>query len=339
MATGCALQVAESLFPHPIPGIRLGLANIMTLTGLNLFGYAAGFQIALLRPLVSSLMLGSFLTPGFLMSFSGSVLSFFVMALAFRLNYHLKLFSGIGISILGAVSHNLVQLTAAYLLFVRHPGIYNFIPILLLSGLITGCFTGYCVNYLVSRKITIEYPSDDFHKSFGTETEGKLSRTITAKVIICILLMLLTFVLPGILGLLYITPIVFIQGIFFKLSFKRFFMQFRFLWIIILSSLLMHLFLTPGESVILFTVLKVSRQGLHNAGEVTLRIILIVYLSSILIQKTPWIALIGRFIKEKHPLKNFMLIIPFSITLYPAIWENIRNIKPKTLKNLLDNLL
>ncbi|MDI6641894.1 MAG: Gx transporter family protein, partial [Elusimicrobiota bacterium] len=79
IACGIVLQVGESLFPHPIPGVRLGLANISTLLALNFFGFSAGFYVALMRPLIGSLFLGSFLSPAFILSFSGSVVSCFVM--------------------------------------------------------------------------------------------------------------------------------------------------------------------------------------------------------------------------------------------------------------------
>jgi len=79
VATACVLQVAESFIPHPVPGVRLGLANIVTLVTLAELGFAAALEVALLRTVVASLVLGSFLTPGFLLSFFSAAASTAVM--------------------------------------------------------------------------------------------------------------------------------------------------------------------------------------------------------------------------------------------------------------------
>ena len=104
---------------------------------------------------------------------------------------------------------------------------------------------------------------------------------------------------------------------------------------------MIHMFFTPGETIFSFSIIKISKQGLLNAGGVGLRIMLLVYLSSILVQRTPWAAFINKFTIMPIPskLSNFLLIIPFSLSLYPLIWQRIQGIKPRTLKNLLNNLL
>jgi heptaprenyl diphosphate synthase len=79
IALASVLQIVESLFPHPLPWLRLGLANIITLTSLVIFGYAIAVQVAVLRTILSSFILGTFLTPGFFLSFSGALMSALVM--------------------------------------------------------------------------------------------------------------------------------------------------------------------------------------------------------------------------------------------------------------------
>lgn len=144
VTVACVLQIAESLIPHPIPGVRLGLANIVTLVIMADMGFAAALEVAVLRTVVSSLVLGSFLTPGFMLSFSSAVVSTAVMwaFLRFSLLFPAWGFSLIGISIASAVAHNATQLIMAYFLMIRHKSIFYFAPWLVISGVLMGWFTG-----------------------------------------------------------------------------------------------------------------------------------------------------------------------------------------------------
>lgn len=144
VAIACVLQIAESLIPHPVPGVRLGLANMITLVTMADLGFAAAMEVAVLRTVVSSLVLGSFLTPGFLLSFSSAVVSTVVMGLFWRFSTAFPAwgFSFIGISVASAVAHNATQLYLAYLLLIKHTSIFYFAPWLVISGVLMGWFTG-----------------------------------------------------------------------------------------------------------------------------------------------------------------------------------------------------
>lgn len=144
VAIACVLQIAESLIPHPVPGVRLGLANMITLVTMADLGFAAALEVAVLRTVVSSLVLGSFLTPGFLLSFSSAVVSTAVMGLFWRFSTAFPSwgFSFIGISVASAVAHNATQLYLAYLLLIKHASIFYFAPWLVISGVLMGWFTG-----------------------------------------------------------------------------------------------------------------------------------------------------------------------------------------------------
>ena len=127
MLVACAsvLQVAESLFPHPLPGVRLGLANIITVIAMVYIGPGSAIQLVVLRTLISSMVLGTFLTPTFVLSFSGGVTSALVMVLLYQLSRGGGpfRFSLVGISVGGAVSHILTQVALVYLLFIRSSGV------------------------------------------------------------------------------------------------------------------------------------------------------------------------------------------------------------------------
>lgn len=146
LLVSCAsvLQIAESLLPNPFPGIRLGLANVITIVSLVNFGFRVSVEIAVLRSLISSFILGTFLSPSFILSFSGALLSSIVMGVLFELSNFRdrKYFSLVGISLFGSITHNLVQISLVYILFIKHKGIFFLVPWLAISAVIMGWFTG-----------------------------------------------------------------------------------------------------------------------------------------------------------------------------------------------------
>ena len=70
ISISCVLQISESFIPHPIPGLRLGLANMLTLVALVTLGFRAALEIAVLRTVLSAFIMGTFMSPTFVLSFS-----------------------------------------------------------------------------------------------------------------------------------------------------------------------------------------------------------------------------------------------------------------------------
>ena len=137
------LNLLETIIPIPvpIPGVKLGLANIVTLVAIPLAGPADTITVVILRCLISSLMYGG---PYWLVfSLCGGLLSVLVMILAYRFLFNYL--SMIGISILGAVTHNIGQILAACIL-TGDIYIMALLPVLLISAVVTGSLTGLCAN-------------------------------------------------------------------------------------------------------------------------------------------------------------------------------------------------
>jgi heptaprenyl diphosphate synthase len=153
-----ALQVAESLIPSPFPGIRLGLANMVTLVALIRMGFGAALEITLLRTVVSSFILGTFLSPAFFLSASGGLASTAVMGAWLALSGSSARFrmSMIGLSLWGAVTHNLVQILLVYAFLVKHPSVFYLAPWLGISSVVTGWITG-----LVAVKVCIRLDQNE----------------------------------------------------------------------------------------------------------------------------------------------------------------------------------
>lgn len=156
LLTGASLvlYVFESLVPAPLPWLRMGLANVVTVTVLHTDGLWPAFVVTLLRVLLGSLLIGTFLSPAFLLSVSGGMVALAAMAAARRLAP--RRLGIVGVSALGAVGHNVGQLAALAALILHAGEALRLLPYLLLSATLIGALTGFTAYalraYLMTRR-------------------------------------------------------------------------------------------------------------------------------------------------------------------------------------------
>ncbi len=146
-AVSMVLSYIEMLLPpiwSAVPGIKIGLPNIIIIFILYKFSVKKAALVSLLRVLMVSLLFGN--TMVLIYSFAGAVLSISVMAILKRLN----LFSVVGVSVLGAVSHNIGQTVVAIIILQTKEIAFYMIP-LLLSGIIAGVFIGILGGLLIKK--------------------------------------------------------------------------------------------------------------------------------------------------------------------------------------------
>jgi heptaprenyl diphosphate synthase len=150
VAIATVLHIVESWIPIPIPvpGAKLGLANIVSLVAIAIYGYRWALLVAILRVFLGTLLGGMFLGPSFLMGLSGALVSTVVMAVGYH--YWRPPFSINGISVIGAVVHNLTQICVAALL-VASAGLLWYLPYLMLLALPTGIATGLTAVYFLEK--------------------------------------------------------------------------------------------------------------------------------------------------------------------------------------------
>lgn len=149
-AYALALHSFESLLPTPIPWLKLGLANIITLTTLFIYGIRAAIMVTFIRVILSSLFTGTFLGPAFILSLGGGVTSTLIMGLV--LSAAPRLFSTIGLSLVGALFHNIAQLVLAYFLFIqRIEAILLISPLIIFLGTLTGIVNGAVSDLLIKN--------------------------------------------------------------------------------------------------------------------------------------------------------------------------------------------
>ena len=138
------LYIIETYIPNPLiaifPGAKLGLSNIITLIALIILGVKDTCIILTIRIILSSIFTGplSYL----LFSVGGAYLSLICMYLASKI----KGFSLIGVSIIGAIGHNIGQLIVASII-VENINMVGYLPFMLTASLVTGMFVGLVAKY------------------------------------------------------------------------------------------------------------------------------------------------------------------------------------------------
>ena len=136
----------ESLIPIPfgVPGMKLGLTNVVIVLMLYLFTPAEAFAVSMLRVVLIGFMFGNLYSLAY--SFVGALLSFICMYLLKRFGK----FKMITISVAGGFTHNLGQLLVAMLFFETTYLIY-YLPVLLIAGVVTGAIIGVVAQAIYAR--------------------------------------------------------------------------------------------------------------------------------------------------------------------------------------------
>ncbi len=140
--------IFEAVIPKPLPFVRIGLANIAILIlladGFNLMA----FTVSILKIVIGGFFIGTLFTPISLISLGATIASVLAMILFFKIKTGLSI---IGISVIGAVIHNLVQLVVLRSVMIQSDSVFRFIPLLLIIGLISGSITGVIALHLKKR--------------------------------------------------------------------------------------------------------------------------------------------------------------------------------------------
>ncbi|MDZ4141827.1 MAG: Gx transporter family protein [Methylotenera sp.] len=148
-AFAIALHMVEAVIPSPLPGVKPGIANIVTLYVLYQYGFATAAWVSILRVFASSLLLGQFLSPTFILSLSGALLSLAVLWLAIQLPK--KWFGPVSLSIFAAFAHIAGQLIIVRLWLIPHAGVGYLIPMFAVAALFFGLINGIIAAKLIQK--------------------------------------------------------------------------------------------------------------------------------------------------------------------------------------------
>lgn len=146
-AVALGIFIVELQIPTlaPIPGIKLGLANIITVYAMFVLGPGDTACILGARILLGSMFSGQMMS--LMYSLAGGILCYLVMLLLRKVFTQKQIWI---CSVLGAIAHNIGQIAVAILL-TRTPSLIYYLPVLLISGIIAGTFTGLCAQLVVHR--------------------------------------------------------------------------------------------------------------------------------------------------------------------------------------------
>lgn len=142
-ALAIILSFIEGMLPElPVPGAKLGLANLAVMTSIDVDGIGGGACTALFKAMFALFTRGP--VAG-IMSLSGSILSTVVMWLI--LKYDRQRFGYVGVGVLGAVAHNMGQIAVAVI--ITGSAVLYYIPFLIIVGIVTGSVTGVVVSIIL----------------------------------------------------------------------------------------------------------------------------------------------------------------------------------------------
>ena len=149
-SVGLGLHIIESMIPNPFtafaPGAKLGLANIVGLITLVIYGARYALAVNLLRSFIGGMVSGVIIST--IYSMSGAFVSTLLMWLIYK--FFRKYFSLIGVSVFGALGHNIAQLVVASII-INNLKIFAYLPVLTLTSIFTGVFIGITANYTLSK--------------------------------------------------------------------------------------------------------------------------------------------------------------------------------------------
>ncbi len=146
VALALILSYIESFIPvsSAVPGLKLGLANIVTIYALKRLGLKDTLIISILRILLSTILFGNLAMMVY--SISGALFSILIMSLVSRFDR----VGTLGISVAGAVSHNIAQCVVASIL-LQNSSVFRYLPVLLISGVIAGIITGLVSGVVLDK--------------------------------------------------------------------------------------------------------------------------------------------------------------------------------------------
>ncbi len=152
-AIAIGLSLIESVLPSPMPGVKPGITNIITLYAMYRFNFRTAIWVSILRVFATSLLLGQFLSPTFMLSLAGSLLS--LLTLYFSIKLPSRFFSPMGLSVLSSFAHITGQLLLVRLWLIPHASIYYLIPVYSAAALLFGLINGWITYRLLKHHNSI----------------------------------------------------------------------------------------------------------------------------------------------------------------------------------------
>ncbi len=149
-AAASSLQIVENLLMRllPLPFIRIGLSNVVILFLLYRNKTLQAVVVAVSKSVLGGLFTFTLLSPSTLLSLSGGLAALLIMLVAMRMRLGLSIY---GVSILGAIAHNLTQLYLVHKFIIESARVFVLTPLLLSIALLNGGLIAYLTLYIEKR--------------------------------------------------------------------------------------------------------------------------------------------------------------------------------------------
>lgn len=146
LAIAIVLNIIETAIPViPVPGAKLGFANIVTLIILYIYSFRDSLTISVLRVVLVAILTGKLLGPVFYMGLAGAVLAVLFMGLFKKTDY----FGVLGISVIGSIFHSIGQILAG-IFVIGSVAVLAYLPIMLFLSVPAGVLTGVIAKRFLS---------------------------------------------------------------------------------------------------------------------------------------------------------------------------------------------
>ncbi|MDY0152584.1 MAG: Gx transporter family protein [Candidatus Cloacimonas sp.] len=149
-AAAASIHIVESLIMRlsPIPFLRIGLSNVVLLYLIARNQPLSAIMVSTAKSVIGGIVTLTLLSPTTILSLAGGLTAIIAMLLAKWLKLGLSLF---GISIIGAITHNLTQLAMVRLILIHSDRVFMLTPILISIGLLSGCIIAYISLYVDAK--------------------------------------------------------------------------------------------------------------------------------------------------------------------------------------------
>lgn len=319
------LQVVESYFPHPVPGVRLGMANFVTLLAVVYFGLNEAVKIAVFRTICSSLVLGTFLSVSFIISFVSAIIAAVVMWGTYFFSSKIKFvkLSMLSISVTGAVAHNLAQLLVVYLLFIRQVEIFYLTPVLIISAVVAGIVTGMVALSVVKKLNMDKFLFKEVETGSNIKHNGRI---YFIKPVLSLCFLVALFVVNTFYGQTFLFFLFIIFYLFSGKEIKSLVQNIKkVLWITLCSFFVPLIFNRYGKVLIDLQIFSLTYEGINIAAVYTLRIINLTIFSTFLTRlygRDEMVLLLDKILFfYKH---SGRIIVEF-LTLFPSFFDSVKN--------------
>ncbi len=325
-----ALSVMENFLPRiPLPGVRLGLANLVTIIALYRHGVSTAIEIAAIRSMVASFVTGSFLSPSFFISFTASVSGAIAMAGLYGLGgKNAMAFSPVGISVFGAFVNNMAQLLVVFLLLIQNKAVFAFIPYLGISAVITGAITGLIASGTLAK--TKDMPHNSIHAKELKQTGIKSALIMTSGFIFAVFVLLVKdfFVL---LFLSSVIAIILMAGRGTLRAART--LAFKAKYLILFAAITPIIFDNRGREIARLFFISVTDTGLNEAAVFALRIFLMVSVSAVMSSRLTPHEMAAGLVKILLPLKVFGIDAHRVSAIIACSWAMLPDFMDRAVKS------